>query len=311
MSLTAQMRSGCGRTVGPAVVAALRHGHVQDLIETLREKGLSSEDEQDLKSAACLRLFAYARTHRVAKPRSLLRRIILNLWITSVTQAESATRRHQDVDALDHVPDPRPGPERIVAAEQEIAQVADLLSAGSTRTCQMFLAQRGGYTYEEVAAGFAIKSRTVEKHVATAEDMLLEHGGLKGDPWPPAPGRPYLRRRQLQGLADGRMRAVTCDAEPYKTEELTKIGPLRHEIFPADRPRYPKAERSGRVSAADPWQLQDPAERITGPPYSGHSAGSWGIRKLHVLTAAPSRVSSGNGEGRGGVIYGPDDDDAK
>jgi len=52
--------------------------------------------------------------------------------------------------------DPSPGPERTLAAEQELDWVVDLLTAVSSRTCQMFSAQRGGYSYEEVASAFAI-----------------------------------------------------------------------------------------------------------------------------------------------------------
>lgn len=70
--------------------------------------------------------------------------------------------------------DPAPGPERTLAAEQELDWVVKLLSAASSRTCQMFIAQRGGYSYEEVASAFTIKERTVEKHVATAKCMLQE-----------------------------------------------------------------------------------------------------------------------------------------
>ncbi|MGH8259480.1 MAG: hypothetical protein ACREUG_07290 [Steroidobacteraceae bacterium] len=44
----------------------------------------------------------------------------------------------------------------------------------SRRTCQIFIAQRGGYSYEEVAAAFVIKPRTVEKHVAIATSALTE-----------------------------------------------------------------------------------------------------------------------------------------
>ena len=75
--------------------------------------------------------------------------------------------------------DPAAGPERTLAAEQQLDGVADLLSAVSTRTCQMFIAQRGGYSYDEVASAFAVKERTVEKHVATATTMLheAEHQG--------------------------------------------------------------------------------------------------------------------------------------
>ena len=39
---------------------------------------------------------------------------------------------------------------------------------------QIFIAQRGGYTYEEIATAFGVKPRTVEKHVASAMQVLRE-----------------------------------------------------------------------------------------------------------------------------------------
>jgi hypothetical protein len=52
--------------------------------------------------------------------------------------------------------------------------VANLLGAISERTCQIFLMQRGGYNYKEIASAFAIKPRTVEKHVKTAVLEVVE-----------------------------------------------------------------------------------------------------------------------------------------
>lgn len=68
-----------------------------------------------------------------------------------------------------------PGPERALAAEHELECVVSLLGAVSLRTCQIFIAQRGGYSYGEIASAFAIKPRTVEKHVTTAAEALGEH----------------------------------------------------------------------------------------------------------------------------------------
>src|SRR6185312_5008414 len=58
--------------------------------------------------------------------------------------------------------------------EQQLDMVVNLMSAMSRRTCQIFIAQRTGYSYEEVAAAFAIKPRTVEKHIAVATSTLIE-----------------------------------------------------------------------------------------------------------------------------------------
>jgi len=70
--------------------------------------------------------------------------------------------------------DPAADPERALAGEQELDRVARLLKDVSPRACQVFVAQRGGYSYEEIAAAYSLKPRTVEKHVATAALVLAE-----------------------------------------------------------------------------------------------------------------------------------------
>lgn len=47
-----------------------------------------------------------------------------------------------------------------------------LLSAMSERTCQIFIAQRGGYSYEDVAIAFSVRPRTIEKHVWLATETV-------------------------------------------------------------------------------------------------------------------------------------------
>lgn len=126
---------------------------------------------------AHLRLFTYAQSATVRDAGSLLRRIVINLNINRFHRNRSARFPFADIDRIDRMGlliDPAAGPERTLAAEQQLDGVADLLSAVSTRTWQMFIAQRGGYSYDEVASAFAVKERTVEKHVAAATTMLRE-----------------------------------------------------------------------------------------------------------------------------------------
>jgi DNA-directed RNA polymerase specialized sigma24 family protein len=108
---------------------------------------------------------------------SLLRRIVINLSINHFHRVLSAPFAFEAIDRSDRrgiLIHPAPGPERALAAEQQLDTVVGLLSAVSRRTCQMFIAQRGGYSYEEVAIAFVVKPRTVEKHVATSVSMLQE-----------------------------------------------------------------------------------------------------------------------------------------
>lgn len=153
------------------------------LMVLCRRRGcFSLEDARDLVQEAHLRLFIYRQSATVWNADSLLRRIVVNLNINHFHRNLSARVAFEDIDRSDMqgmLIDPVPGPERTLDAEQELDGVVDLLSAVSTRTCQMFIAQRGGYSYGEVASAFAVKERTVEKHVAAATTMLheAEHQG--------------------------------------------------------------------------------------------------------------------------------------
>jgi RNA polymerase sigma factor (sigma-70 family) len=147
------------------------------LIRMCRRRGCSREDAKELVQEAHLRLFDYERSTKVRDVDSLLRRILINLSITHFHRDLSTRFTFESAEKLERrgfLVDPAPGPERTLAAEQQVDRVVSLLSATSPRTCQIFIAQRGGYSYEEIAAVYAVKPRTVEKHVASAMLILTE-----------------------------------------------------------------------------------------------------------------------------------------
>lgn len=147
------------------------------LVELCVARGCSAEDANELVQEAHLRLFAYQRSALVRDPESLLRLIVINLSITYYHRELSRALIFQNIEKLDKMGvliDPTPDPERTLAAEQQLNSVINLVSALSPRTCQIFLAQRGGYSYDEIAAAFFIKPRTVEKHIALATTALME-----------------------------------------------------------------------------------------------------------------------------------------
>jgi DNA-directed RNA polymerase specialized sigma24 family protein len=147
------------------------------LLKLCRDRGATLEHAWDIVQDAHLRLYTYQQSAIVRKEDSLLRRIVINLSINYFHRELSVPFVFESINKSDRLGlliDSAPGPERTIAAEQELDWVASLLSAASKRTCQMFIAQRGGYTYEEVASAFAIKPRTVEKHVSLSTAMLEE-----------------------------------------------------------------------------------------------------------------------------------------
>lgn len=147
------------------------------LVALCLTRGCPFEDAKEIVQEAHLRLFAYQRSVTVRDAEPLLRLIVINLSINYYRRELSRAFRFERIDKLDRAGvliDSTPDPERTLAAEQQLDRVVSLVSAMSSRTCQIFIAQRGGYSYEEVASAFAIKPRTVEKHVATATSALAE-----------------------------------------------------------------------------------------------------------------------------------------
>jgi RNA polymerase sigma factor (sigma-70 family) len=147
------------------------------LVELCLARGCPLEDAKELVQEAHLHLFAYQRFAPVSNAESLLRRIVINLSINHYHREPSRRFTFESVEKLDRrgiLIDPAPGPERTLAAEQQLDRVVNVISAMNRRTCQIFIVQRGGYSYEEVAAAFAIKPRTVEKYVALATTALTE-----------------------------------------------------------------------------------------------------------------------------------------
>lgn len=154
-----------------------RSARYAQLIKVCRARGCSIDDARDVVQEAHLRLFEYQRSATVRDADSILRRIVINLSINHYHSKQSTPLASESINELDRrgvLIDPTAGPERILAAQQELDRVVGMLRAVGARECHIFVAQRGGYSYEEIAAAFALKPRTVEKHVATATLALTE-----------------------------------------------------------------------------------------------------------------------------------------
>lgn len=131
----------------------------------------------ELVQEAHLRLLEYQRSAKVKNADSLLRRIVINLSINYFHRTLSAPFSFESVDALDRqgmLIDPAASQERGLAAEQDLQKVVDVLGGASQRMCRIFVAQRMGYSHEEIAAVYGIMPRTVEKYVVSASGVLKE-----------------------------------------------------------------------------------------------------------------------------------------
>jgi RNA polymerase sigma-70 factor (ECF subfamily) len=155
------------------------------LMKLCRRRGRSQEEAEDLIQEAFLRLHEYCRTTEVRDEEAFLARTVSNLAINEYRRERIVSFARESVEELEQsigLSDSTPGPERICAAQQRLDEITRTLGAVSERTCQIFLAQRAGYSYEEIAADLGITPRTVQKHIARAMFLLISIRMKEGEP---------------------------------------------------------------------------------------------------------------------------------
>jgi RNA polymerase sigma factor (sigma-70 family) len=146
------------------------------LMKVCRKRGRSQEEAEDLIQEAFLRLHEYCRTTEVHNEEAFLARTVSNLAISQYRRERIVSYATETVEELERttgLADATPGPERILAAQQRLNEITRVLGAVSERTCEIFLAHRAGYSYEEIAADLGIGPRTVQKHIARAVFLLI------------------------------------------------------------------------------------------------------------------------------------------
>ena len=151
------------------------------LIRVCTRLGRPLEDAEDLVQEAYLRFLEYRQTREVRDEAALLSRIVTNLAINQYHRQRTVSVSPEELMALELDPalvEPAASAERILAARERLDQVARALDRVSHRTCQIFLAHRAGYSYDEIAAAFSVSHRTVQKHIARATALL----GLRKTP---------------------------------------------------------------------------------------------------------------------------------
>jgi RNA polymerase sigma factor (sigma-70 family) len=158
---------------------------VARLMKVCRRRGRSQEEAEDLIQEAFLRLHEYGLKAEVRDEEAFLARTLSNLAINEYRRERIVSFAGETLEELEQsigLSDSSPGPERICAAQQRLDEITRTLGAVSERTCQIFLAQRAGYSYEEIAADLGITPRTVQKHVARAMFLLIRKRMKEGEP---------------------------------------------------------------------------------------------------------------------------------
>lgn len=166
------------------------------LIRACLRRGRTLEDAEDLVQEAYARLVEYQRTTTIRDEEAFLRRVVSNLAINQYHREQVLSFARETIEELDRqalLLDSSPGVERILSAQQEVEQIAAMLSAVSHRTCEVFLAHRAGFSYAEIASELGIGTRTVKKHIARAISILAH---ASEDPSAQFPKRRIDKRRR-------------------------------------------------------------------------------------------------------------------
>ena len=147
----------------------------------LCRKGMSREDAEELVQEAQMRLLIYGATSEIVNEDVFLRHTVANLAIDQYRRARPDKRTHVSLDQWDVRSVPAalgPSPEAEVEAQQSLSAIIRVLEAVSPRTCEIYLAHRAGYTYDEISAHLNVSHITIKRHIARGLLAIMEYRAL-------------------------------------------------------------------------------------------------------------------------------------
>jgi RNA polymerase sigma factor (sigma-70 family) len=154
------------------------------LLRFLRQRLRVKEDAADVAQEAYVRLLQYEGSKSIASPSSMLFRIAINVANDLGRAAQS--RRVADQVSLETVDlvSEIPGPERELAAEQELQLLYGVIEQLPPKCRNVFLLSRvKRMTYPEIARHCGISVKMVEKHISHALAICASKvGGSAGAP---------------------------------------------------------------------------------------------------------------------------------
>ncbi len=146
-----------------------------------RRRCRSPEDAEDLIQDAFLRLEEFRHkgegAEKIRDPEAWLAATVRNRSIDQFRRGSIlayASQPLEQLDEMDLVVDPSPGPERIIDGRQRIDEIKRTLDAVSHRMREMYFLSIAGYTQTEVAQAFGVSLSTVERELSRAVLTLME-----------------------------------------------------------------------------------------------------------------------------------------
>ena len=157
------------RETAPLSVKEIVGRYHVSLLGFLRQRLRQSEDAADVAQETYIRMMQYEGSREVQSPSSLLFRIAINV-ARDLGRSEQV-RRVRDQCQFDdlELDSGRPGPERELAAAQDLDVLYAAIEALPPKCRQVFLLSRvNEMTYPEIARHCGISVKMVEKHISHA-----------------------------------------------------------------------------------------------------------------------------------------------
>ena len=143
----------------------------------LRLRGESEEDAEDQIQEAWLRLLEYSKKIEVQDVEAFLKQTVKNLAIDQYRHRIRYPHADVGIEELEQtlpLVHPGPAPDEVLEIDQRLIEIRDRLNALRKWTGDIFMAQRDGYTYKEIAAEFGLSESAIEKRIALAVLWLME-----------------------------------------------------------------------------------------------------------------------------------------
>jgi len=148
-----------------------RPAYFARLLRSLRQKGRSREDAEDLIQDAMLHLHIYAKDNIVVDQEAFLRQAARNLAIDQYRRNRLGICQQvpiEDAERQSPLVAPGPTPDQVLDIQQRLNELTARLDEVNPRTREIYFLCRCGYTYAEIADDMGIAKITVKRHIARA-----------------------------------------------------------------------------------------------------------------------------------------------
>lgn len=173
MNATTDELDPATRAVPTLSVQETMRRHHESLLRFLRQQ-LRLEDAADVAQEAYVRLMQYEGSGAIRSPSSMLFRIAINVT-HDLSRAERLRKDRKVPFETDELACDRPGPDREIQAQQELALVCEAIERLPPKCRRVFLLSRAhSMTYAQVAARCGISVKMVEKHISHALRVCTE-----------------------------------------------------------------------------------------------------------------------------------------